>query len=99
MSSRTSRGAAPIRDLLSAGGSKSRSRTALRDSGMTGVVVRVVRVVRGRFLRRSTGPQRLGDGAVVEPVEFAPHRHAARQHGDGDAGSGQAVGEIVGGGL
>jgi hypothetical protein len=41
----------------------------------------------------------LGDGAVVEPVQFAADRHAAGQHGDLDAGAGQAVGEIVGGGL
>ncbi len=48
---------------------------------------------------RPPRPQRLGDGAVVEPVELAADRHAAGQHGHRHARRRQPVGEVVGGGL
>src|SRR5215469_11490626 len=48
---------------------------------------------------RPAGPERLGDGPVVEPVELAADRHAAGERRNGNARAGEAIRQVVGGGL
>ena len=53
------------------------------------------------MLCRTSGAQGLGDGAIIEPIQLAAHRNAARQHGHryGIGRARQTVGQIVGCGL